>query len=109
MTPLFSIDCCQKELSFKTALELAQGMESAAKNVRQLTMPAQDPPDTATRPTATAQNPVNHIGDNAANKPNMFVIDVEKLDIMLHLASTKRQFVIDVAKLGIYEKYARAN
>ena len=30
----------EKELSFKTALELAQGMESAAKNVRELTVPA---------------------------------------------------------------------
>ena len=30
----------EKGLSFKTALELAQGMESAAKNVRELNVPA---------------------------------------------------------------------
>jgi len=55
-------------LSFKTALELAQGMELAAKNVKELTMPAQDPLSTA-RPTTVAQNPINQIGDNTANKP----------------------------------------
>jgi len=59
----------EKELSFKTALELAQGMGSAAKNVRELTVPARDPPDAAVGPTTAAQNPVNQIGDNAANKP----------------------------------------
>jgi len=59
----------EKELSFKTALELVQGMESAVKNVRQLTVPARDTPDTAAGPTAAAQNPVNQIGDNAAHKP----------------------------------------
>jgi len=73
-------------------------MESAAKNVRKLTVPARDPPDTAAGLTAAAQNPVNQIGDNAANKPNLFVIDVEKLDIMLLLVSIKKQFVINVAK-----------
>ena len=44
----------EKELSFKTALELAQGMESAAKNVRELTVPARDLPSTA-GPTAAAK------------------------------------------------------
>ena len=49
-----------------TALELSQGMESAAKNVRELTVPAQDLPSIA-GPTAAAQNPINQVGDNAAS------------------------------------------
>jgi len=53
----------EKEVSFKTVLELAQGMELAAKNVRELTMPAQDPQSTA-GPTAAAQNSINQKGDN---------------------------------------------
>ena len=56
----------EKELSFKTALELAQGMELAAKNVRELAVPARDLPSTA-GPTAAAHNPVNQVGDNAAS------------------------------------------
>ena len=57
----------EKGLSFKTALELAQGMESAAKNVRELNVPARELPSTA-GPTAAAHNPVNQVGDNAANR-----------------------------------------
>ena len=57
----------EKELSFKTALELAQGMESAAKNVRELSVPARELPSTA-GPTTAVQNPVNLIGDNALNR-----------------------------------------
>ena len=53
----------EKGLSFKTALELAQGMESAAKNVRELNVPTRELPSTA-GPTAAAQNPVNQVGDN---------------------------------------------
>ena len=57
----------EKGLSFKTALEYAQGMESAAKNVRELNIPARELLSTA-GPTAAAQNPVNQVGDNAANR-----------------------------------------
>ena len=58
----------EKELSFKTALELAQGMESAAKNVRELNVPARDLPS-GTGPSITAgQNTVNQVGDNAASR-----------------------------------------
>ena len=58
----------EKELSFKTALELAQGMEWAAKNVRELNVPARDLPS-GTGPSNTAgQNPVNQVGDNAASR-----------------------------------------
>ena len=48
----------EKGLSFKTTLELAQGMELAAKNVRELNVPTQELPSTA-GPTAAAHNPVN--------------------------------------------------
>ena len=48
----------KKGLLFKTALELTQAMESAAKNVRELNVPARELPSTA-GPTAAAQNPVN--------------------------------------------------
>ena len=59
----------EKELSFKTALELAQGMESAAENVSELNVPACDLPS-STGPSITAgQNPVNQVGDNAAGRP----------------------------------------
>ena len=66
----------EKELSFKTAfacvscvtaLELAQGMELAAKNVRELSVPARELPSTA-GPTTAVQNPVNLVGDNAPNR-----------------------------------------
>ena len=57
----------EKGLSFKAALELTQGMESAAKNVRELHVPAWELPST-TGPTAAAQNPVNQVGDNATNR-----------------------------------------
>ena len=56
----------EKELSFKTALELAQEMESAVKNVRELNILTRDLPS-GTGPSITAgQNPVNQVGDNAA-------------------------------------------
>ena len=49
-------------------MELAQGMESAAKNVRELNVPARDLPS-GTGPSITAgQNPVNQVGDNAAGR-----------------------------------------
>ena len=56
-----------------------------------------DSPSTA-RPTSVVQNSVNQIGDNTANKPQSTFIGVARLDIMLHLASTKTQFVTIVAK-----------
>ena len=42
----------EKELSFKTALELVQGMESAANNVRESNISARDLPS-GTRPSIT--------------------------------------------------------
>ena len=44
----------------------------------------------------------------AAELPRL-VIDVVNLDIMPHLASTKKQFVTNVAKWVICRKYAGAN
>ena len=56
-----------KGLSFKIALELTQRMELAAKNVRELNVPAWELLSTA-GPTAAAQNPVNQVGDNVDNR-----------------------------------------
>ena len=59
----------EKALTFKSAMELAQGMESAAKNVRKLNVPARDlPSSTATGVTNAGQNPVNQVGDQAASR-----------------------------------------
>ena len=44
----------EKELTFKSALEIAQGMESAAQNVRELT----------TRPDPVLPAPVHHVTDS---------------------------------------------
>ena len=69
-TVSFSVAYCQKKaLTFKSAMELAQGMESAAKNVRKLNVPARDlPSSTATGVTNAGQNPVNQVGDQAASR-----------------------------------------
>ena len=59
----------EKALTSKSAMELAQGMESAAKNVRELNVPARDlPSSTATGVTNAGQNPVNQVGDQAASR-----------------------------------------
>ena len=59
----------EKALTFKSAMELAQGMESAAKNVRELNVPARDlPSSTATGVTNAGENPVNQVGDQAASR-----------------------------------------
>ena len=68
MILLFSVAFFQKELSFKTTLELAQGMELAAKSVRKLNVPACNL-SSINGPTTTAgQNPVSQVGDNAARR-----------------------------------------
>ena len=58
----------KKELPFKTALELAQGMESAANNVRESNISARDLPSGTGLSITAGQDPVNQVGDNAASR-----------------------------------------
>ena len=101
----------EKALSFKSAMErLAQGMESAAKNVRELNVPARNLPSSTATVTNAGQNPVNQVGDQAASRtPPIHVTDVGNLDIMPRLASTKKQFATNVEKLVTYRGSAGVN
>ena len=57
-----------KKLSYKTALELAQGIESLAKNVRESNVPVYDVLSITGPATTVGQNPVNQVEDNAASR-----------------------------------------
>ena len=58
----------EKALPFKSAMELAQEMESAAKNVRELNAPARNLLSFTATVTNAGQNPVNQVGDQAASR-----------------------------------------
>ena len=98
----------EKALTFKTTLELAQGMESAAKNVRELSVPAsaRDIPPT-TRPTAAAHL-VNQVGDSAANKPSLTCFRCGKLGHYAPTYKHKETICKKCGKLGHLQKMCRS-
>ena len=58
----------EKELTFNKALEVAQGMESAAKNIKELTIPSkQDVPSTV-GPSTAFQESIHQVTANPASK-----------------------------------------
>ena len=98
----------EKELSFKTALELVQGMELAAKNVRELNVPACDLPS-GTGPSNTAgQNPVNQVGDNAASRSPPTCYRCGKLGHYALICKHKKTVCNTCGKVGHLQKVCRS-
>ena len=97
----------EKELSFKTALELAQGMESAAKNVRELSVPVRELPSTA-GPTTAVQNPVNLVGDNAPNRSSPTCYRYGKAGHYASVCKHKETVCNKCGKVGHLQKVCRS-
>ena len=97
----------KKELSFKPALELAQGMESATKNVRELSVPARELPSTAA-PTTAVQNPVNLVGDNAPNRSPSTCYRCGKAGHYASVCKYKETVCNKCGKMGHLQKVCRS-
>ena len=98
----------EKALTFKTALELAQSMESAAKNLKELSDSSKRvSTHAAAGSTPTPQEPVNQITNTSAKSQQCYCCG--KKDITLQLASTRTLYATNVERLAIYRRSAAAN
>ena len=89
----------EKALTFKTAMELSQGMESAAKNVKELTSQPADSSNGSESSIhkVTASQPQGHCC-YCSGKPGRY---------MPLPASLEMQSTINVEKWAIYKKFVR--
>ena len=58
----------EKELTFSKALEVAQGMESAAKNIKELTIPSKQDMQSTVGPSTACQESIHQVTANPASK-----------------------------------------
>ena len=73
MTLSFNADYRESPITFKTALEIAQSTESAAKNLKELSDSSKcDTPHAAAGSTPTPQEPVHQITNTSAKSQQCY-------------------------------------